>query len=40
MDEKKGIMTSNGWVFFSWIDEYTMWNPDEFGGIKVIFKKL
>jgi len=33
VDVKKGIMKSNGWVGFSWMDEYTTWEPADFGGI-------
>ena len=36
---KKGIMKSNGWVGFSWMDEYTTWEPADFGGIMVTTKK-
>jgi len=34
VDVKKGLMTSSGWVGLSWFDEYTVWEPADFGGIR------
>ena len=35
-DEKNQVMTTNVWLDQEWRDELLTWDPDEFGGIKMI----
>ncbi|KAL2790912.1 neuronal acetylcholine receptor subunit alpha-5 isoform 2 precursor, partial [Daubentonia madagascariensis] len=36
VDEKNQLMTTNVWLKQEWIDVKLRWNPDDYGGIKVI----
>ncbi|CAH1788434.1 unnamed protein product [Owenia fusiformis] len=36
MDEKNQIITTNCWLNQFWVDWKLAWNPDKYGGIKVI----
>ncbi|XP_037689232.1 neuronal acetylcholine receptor subunit alpha-5 isoform X2 [Choloepus didactylus] len=36
VDEKNQLMTTNVWLKQEWIDVKLRWNPDAYGGIKVI----
>uniref|UniRef100_A0A4X1UX52 Neurotransmitter-gated ion-channel ligand-binding domain-containing protein n=1 Tax=Sus scrofa TaxID=9823 RepID=A0A4X1UX52_PIG len=36
VDEKNQLMTTNVWLKQEWIDVKLKWNPDDYGGIKVI----
>uniref|UniRef100_A0A2K5RZ95 Cholinergic receptor nicotinic alpha 5 subunit n=1 Tax=Cebus imitator TaxID=2715852 RepID=A0A2K5RZ95_CEBIM len=36
VDEKNQLMTTNVWLKQEWIDVKLRWNPEDYGGIKVI----
>ncbi|XP_014711928.1 neuronal acetylcholine receptor subunit alpha-5 isoform X4 [Equus asinus] len=36
VDEKNQLMTTNVWLKQEWIDVKLRWNPDDYGGIKII----
>lgn len=36
VDEKNQILTTNVWLEMTWVDAHLRWNPEEFGGIKVL----
>merc|ERR1712055_156343 len=36
VDVERGVMTSSGWVGYMWMNQYTQWDPQEFGGISEI----
>lgn len=36
VDEKNQLMTTNVWLKQEWTDVKLRWNPDDYGGIKVI----
>ncbi|XP_043346137.1 neuronal acetylcholine receptor subunit alpha-5 isoform X3 [Cervus canadensis] len=36
VDEKNQLMTTNVWLKQEWIDVKLRWNPDDYGGIKLI----
>ncbi len=35
-DEKNQIITTNCWLNQAWIDHKLSWDPDEYGGLKVV----
>lgn len=35
-DEKNQVLTTNLWLEMRWTDENLKWNPDEYGGIKLL----
>lgn len=37
VDEKNQIMTTNVWVVQEWFDPSLKWNPDENGGVEVLY---
>uniref|UniRef100_A0A336MAL3 CSON014484 protein n=1 Tax=Culicoides sonorensis TaxID=179676 RepID=A0A336MAL3_CULSO len=36
INEQKGVMTTNGWMKFSWNDDKLKWDPAQYGGLESV----